>query len=93
MPETGIHTGPVVVGTLGNNLRLEFKAVGDTVNIASRLESLAEPGATYVSGETFDLTEGFFRYESQGEKEINVGSIRAVHDAIRHQKCSTPARY
>ncbi len=28
----GIHTGPVVVGTLGNDLRVEFKAVGDTVN-------------------------------------------------------------
>jgi hypothetical protein len=30
----GIHTGPVVVGTLGNDLRVEFKAVGDTVNVA-----------------------------------------------------------
>jgi len=34
----GIHTGPVVVGTLGNNLRVEFKAVGETVNLASRME-------------------------------------------------------
>jgi len=36
----GIHTGPVVVGTLGNDLRVEFKAVGETVNLASRMESL-----------------------------------------------------
>jgi tetratricopeptide (TPR) repeat protein len=66
----GINTGPVVVGTVGNDLRVQFTAAGDTINMASRMEGLAEPGTTYVTEDTFKLTEGFFRFEALGEKEI-----------------------
>jgi len=66
----GINTGPVIVGTVGNDLRVEFKAVGDTVNLASRMQGLAEPGTTYVSEETFKLTEGLFRFEALGGKTV-----------------------
>jgi class 3 adenylate cyclase/tetratricopeptide (TPR) repeat protein len=73
----GINSGPVVVGTVGNNLRVEFKALGDTVNLASRLQTLAEPGTTLVAQETFQLTEGFFRFENLGERPIK-GKSRPV---------------
>jgi len=66
----GINTGPVVVGTLGNDLRVQFTAVGDTINMAARMEQMAEPGTTYITEDTFLLTEGFFRFEALGEKPI-----------------------
>ncbi len=66
----GINTGPVVVGTLGNDLRVQFTADGDTINMAARMEQMAEPGTTYVTENTFRLTEGFFRFEALGEKQV-----------------------
>ena len=66
----GINSGPVVVGTVGNDLRVQFTAVGDTINMAARMEQMAEPGTTYVTEDTFKLTEGFFRFEALGEKQV-----------------------
>jgi class 3 adenylate cyclase len=92
----GIHTGPVVLGTLGNDLRVEFKAVGDTVNLTSRVENLAEPGTTYVTEETFKLTEGFFRYEALGKKKMRgkkepVNIYRVIAPSTRRTRFEVSA--
>ena len=92
----GIHTGPVVVGTLGNDLRVEFKAVGDTVNLASRMQELAEPGTTYLTEETFRLTEGLFRFEALGKKEVKgrkerVNVYRAIAPSTRRTRFDVSA--
>jgi len=92
----GIHTGPVVVGTLGNDLRVDFTAVGDTVNLASRMQELAEPGTTYVTEEAFKLTEGLFRFEALGERQVKgkeapVKAYRVIAPSTRRTRFDVSA--
>lgn len=66
----GLNSGLVLVGWVGSGLDREYTALGDTVNVASRLQTMADPGSVLISGETQQLVEGFFELESLGELEI-----------------------
>lgn len=55
----GLNTGTVVVGRIGDNLRMDYTAVGETTNIAARLQTLAEPGAILLSEATYERARGF----------------------------------
>ncbi len=58
----GVDTGTVVVGPVGAGGRVEYGAVGDTVNVAARLQAQAAPGSVLAGAETARLVKGLFRF-------------------------------
>ena len=80
----GINTGPVVFGQVGTDLESTLQAVGDTVNTASRIQGLAEPGTVVVAESTHRLTEGYFVFNDLGSFEVkNKAAPLHVFRAVR----------
>jgi len=88
----GLNTGPVVVGKIGNNLRMDYTAVGDTTNVAARLLALAEPGQVLISEDTAKAASPYFVLQPVGPvmmkdkarpvAAFRVGAARRVRTRI-----------
>ena len=66
LARVGLHSGEVVVGSISNDLHVEYSAIGATTHLAARMEQLAVPGTIQLTAETLRLAEGLVEVRSLG---------------------------
>jgi predicted ATPase/class 3 adenylate cyclase len=66
----GLNSGNLVVGTIGDDLRMDYTALGDTANLAARMEALAVPGTVMLSSNTFRLVQDYFECLPKGKTKV-----------------------
>lgn len=69
----GINSGPAVVGNIGSDSRMEYTAIGDTVNVAARLEAIARPMQILVTEQTMTAAGDGFSFARAGERVLTEG--------------------
>src|SRR6266516_357497 len=74
----GIKSGLVVVGTVGDDLRVDYTAFGDTTVLAARLQAAAPPGAVLLSQQTAELVRGYFQLEEVAPVQVKERTVRAL---------------
>lgn len=73
----GIHTGPAVIGNIGSKTRMDYTAIGDTVNTAARLESNSKPGQIIISETIYEQVKDFVNVQSLGEIHVK-GKVNGI---------------
>jgi len=66
----GLNSGPVIVGSIGDDLRMDYTAIGDTTNLAARMENAARPGSVLVTKNIHRLVKDFFECTSVGMVKV-----------------------
>jgi class 3 adenylate cyclase len=66
----GLNSGEVVVGKIGDDLRMDYTALGHAANLAARMEQIAEPGRIYLAEATAHMCQGFFALRDLGRHEV-----------------------
>jgi class 3 adenylate cyclase/tetratricopeptide (TPR) repeat protein len=79
----GINTGLVVVGKIGDDLRMDYTAVGDTTNLAARLQQMAQPGSVVISATTHQHVAGFFDTRDLGERPVKGRAPVRAFEVLR----------
>src|SRR5439155_25813491 len=74
----GIHTGLVVIGAMGDQGRHEHLALGETPNIAARIQGLAQPNTVAISDATYRLVQGYFEC-----RDLGAQALRGVTESMR----------
>ena len=87
----GINSGPVMVGNVGSDLRYEYTALGDAVNVAARMQTAAEPGTIVITEMTRRLTGDTFDLDDLGEIEVK-GKTEPIHAFRVIGRKAAPAR-
>lgn len=79
----GVHWGQAVVGNIGCDYRMDYTAIGDTVNVAERLESLAKPGQVLISAQLYEQVKDRFQADYLGEQELKGRQDKVAAYAVK----------
>ncbi len=86
----GIHTGLVVIGEIGSSEKREILALGETPNLAARIQGQAAPDEVMISAATYRLVEGLFACEDRGQPELKgVATPLTLYRVLKEEEAQS----